>query len=53
MRIRLHPFNFTMTRGDESAVFTFYALNERAARAMARDWAEPRGWTLEKERRWA
>jgi len=44
---RLRPFEFILVRGDEILEVTFYALSGCAAVRIARDWAAPRGWTVE------
>ena len=41
---RLRPFSYTVARGQEQRVVTFYALTEAVARAMAAGWCRPGGW---------
>ncbi len=43
---RLRPFEFLLTRGDESRKATFFALDAATALGYATAWAAPRGWRV-------
>lgn len=49
MSARMHAFKFAMSREGRRELFTFYAASRAAALAMARAWADARGWILAME----